>query len=177
MPGTCEVPGTCEAHALCAPPSPGDHRLLGGLGQHLGALLAQHHQMLDAHTAPARVVEPWLDPEHHPRLQDHLVGPGAQERGFVDRQTHAVSERGLAYQPKEVMGIPFTFNVEILFDSDGNVTHVFADGVTEKIPLPDGSLFISAGRLDFVAHPGAACILSPDKGNPGNVAGFCAALS
>lgn len=78
---------------------------------------------------------------------------------------------------KTLTGIPFTFNLEVLFDSSGNVTHVFASGLVEKIPLPDGSLFVSAGRLDFAAHPGATFLLSPDKGNPGNVAGFCAALS
>jgi len=57
------------------------------------------------------------------------------------------------------------------------VTHTFASGLVEKVPLPDGSLFVSVGRVDFVAHPGVEFILSPDKGNPGNVAGFCAALA
>jgi hypothetical protein len=78
---------------------------------------------------------------------------------------------------KTLVGIPYTANLEILFDSSGNVTHILASGVFEKIPLPDGSLFISAGRIDFAAYQGATFILSPDKGNPGNVAGFCAALS
>jgi hypothetical protein len=78
---------------------------------------------------------------------------------------------------KTLVGIPFTFNVENLSDKSGNLTHVFATGIVEKIPLPDGSLFISAGRVDFAAHGFPAYILSPDKGNPGNIAGFCAALS
>ena len=63
------------------------------------------------------------------------------------------------------MGTPFTFNVEVLFDSDGNVTHNFASGLFETIPLPDGSLFVSAGRADFTQHPGVTFLLSPDMGN------------
>ena len=90
---------------------------------------------------------------------------------------HQVEQDTFAANGKTLVGIPFTFNIEILFDSSGNVTHVFADGVVEKIPLPDGSLFVSAGRADFAAHPGVNFLISPDKGNPGNVAGFCAALA
>ena len=78
---------------------------------------------------------------------------------------------------KTLTGIPYTFNLQILFDSAGVVTHAYASGNVSKVPLPDGSVFHSAGRVDFLAHPGAAFLLSPDKGNPGNVAGFCAALA
>jgi hypothetical protein len=80
------------------------------------------------------------------------------------------------YGEKQLVGILFTFNLRILFDSQGNVTHVYADGVTERVWLPDGSLFVSAGRVDFAAHGFPAFILSPDHGNPGNLARFCAAL-
>ena len=89
---------------------------------------------------------------------------------------HTVEQDVFKANDKTLTSVPYTFNIEFLFDSSGNVTHIFADGVVEKIWLPDGSLFISAGRLDFAAH-GAMFLLSPDKGNPGNVAGFCAALS
>ena len=78
---------------------------------------------------------------------------------------------------KTLVGIPYTLHAELLFDREGNLTHFYADGIFEKIRLPDGSLFISAGRVDFVAHGLPMFILSPDKGNPGNIAGFCAALS
>ncbi len=78
---------------------------------------------------------------------------------------------------KQLVGIPFAFSARWLFESSGNLTHLYCDGVTEKIWLPDGSLFISAGRLDFVAHGMPGAVLSPDHGNPGNIAGFCAALA
>jgi hypothetical protein len=75
------------------------------------------------------------------------------------------------------VGTPFTFNNEILFDSSGNVTHIFGTGLVETIPLPDGSLFISAGRADFTQHPGATFLISFDMGYTGDLAAFCAALS
>jgi hypothetical protein len=68
-------------------------------------------------------------------------------------------------------------NAELLFDAAGNLTHVYASGVVEHIVLPSGSLFISAGRLDFLAHPGATFLLTPDVGESGDVAAFCAALT
>ena len=74
-------------------------------------------------------------------------------------------------------GTRYAFDTEVLFDSSGNVTQIFGSGLVETIPLPDGSLFVSAGRADFADHPGVSFLLSPDEGNPGNVAGFCAALA
>jgi hypothetical protein len=72
--------------------------------------------------------------------------------------------------------IPSTFNLHVSYDSSGNPINV-ATGVIEKIVLPDGSLFISAGLADFSAHSDIGHDLSPDYGNPGDVAAFCAALS
>ena len=103
---------------------------------------------------------------------DYFDKSGALTRIFA----HQVEQDTFTANGKTLVGIPFTFNMEILF-KNGSLKNLFADGVVEKIPLPDGSLFISAGRVDFAAHPGATYLLSPDKGNPGNVAGFCAALS
>jgi hypothetical protein len=104
---------------------------------------------------------------------DFFNASGAQTRGYL----HVVEQDTFSANEKTLVGIPFAFNIEVLFDSNGDVTHNFSNGIVEKIPLPDGSLFVSAGRLDWVAHPGATFILSPDKGNPGNIAGFCAALA
>jgi hypothetical protein len=40
------------------------------------------------------------------------------------------------------------------------VTHIYGQGVVEEVRLPDGSLFIAAGRVDFVAHDGFCAALS-----------------
>jgi hypothetical protein len=90
---------------------------------------------------------------------------------ITEQDTFTVGENTL-------VGIPFTFNVSITFDSSGNVTQWTADGIVEKVPLPDGSLFISAGQVDFLTHGfPPPYVISADKGNPGNVAAFCAALA
>jgi hypothetical protein len=48
--------------------------------------------------------------------------------------------------------------------------------VLERVRLPDGSLFISAGRVDFTGN-GPDFIVTPDNGATVNLAGFCAALA
>jgi hypothetical protein len=90
---------------------------------------------------------------------------------------HQVEQDTFSANGKSITGEPYTTNVEVLFDSAGNVTHVYGSGVVERLILPSGTLFLSAGRADFAAHAGVSFLLSPDVGNPGDVAAFCAALS
>jgi hypothetical protein len=89
---------------------------------------------------------------------------------FVEQDTFSANGKSLT-------GVPFTFNFQVLFDSSGNITHLFSEGIVEKVPLPDGGLFITAGRVDFAAHGFPTFILTPDVGATVNLAGFCAALS
>ena len=104
---------------------------------------------------------------------DYRDQSGALTRIFA----HQVEQDTFTANGRTLVGTPFMFNVEELFDSDGNLTHVFTSGLVETIRLPDGSLFVSAGRTDFTQHPGVGFVLSPDMGNSGNLAAFCAALS
>jgi len=103
---------------------------------------------------------------------DYFDKSGALTRTF----NHSVEQDTFTANGKVLVGIPYDVNIEVLFDSSGNMTKMYANGIYEKILLPDGSLFISAGRAEFLHH-GVFFLLSPDKGNPGNVAGFCAALA
>ena len=96
---------------------------------------------------------------------------------FVKAQIHQTEVDTFSANGKTLTGIPYTFNLDFRFDSSGNATQLLATGVASKVLLPDGSLFVSAGQVDFLAHPGATFVLSADPGNPGNVAGFCAALA
>ena len=77
---------------------------------------------------------------------------------------------------KTLIGVPYTYNVEVYWDSDGNATSWYVNGVIEKVPLPDKTLFNPAGRSNITENPFEISI-SPDKGTSGNVDGFCAALS
>jgi hypothetical protein len=103
---------------------------------------------------------------------DYFDKSGALTRTFL----HTVEQDTFTANGKTLVSLPYDVNIEILFDSSGNVTKFFASGVFSKILLPDGSLFVSAGRAEFVHH-GVIYLLSPDKGNSGNLAGFCAALA
>ena len=104
---------------------------------------------------------------------DYRDQSGALTHIFV----HQVEQDTFTANGRTLVGTPFTTEVHVLFDSGGSVIHVYGTGLFETIPLPDGSVFVSAGRADFTQHPGVGFLLSPDMGNPGNVAGFCAALS
>jgi hypothetical protein len=100
------------------------------------------------------------------------------ESGTLTRvHIHTVEQDTFSANGKSLTGLPFAFNVDILFDSSGDVTHLFANGLVEKVPLPDGRLFISSGRLDFAAHGFPDFLITPDVGATVNLAGFCAALS
>jgi hypothetical protein len=99
------------------------------------------------------------------------------QSGDVTRiQIHVVEQDVFSANGESLTGLPFTFNIQVLFE-DGEVTHVYASGLVERVPLPDGTVFLSAGRLDFVAHPGSDFRIVPDVGRSGDVAAFCAALA
>jgi hypothetical protein len=100
-----------------------------------------------------------------------------QAGNIVRAQLHQTEQDSFSANGKTLTGIPFTFNLDIRVDSNGDTTSVVATGVVEKVPLPDGSLFVSAGWANFVDHPDVTFLLSPDRGAQGNVAGFCAALA
>jgi hypothetical protein len=78
---------------------------------------------------------------------------------------------------KTLVGLPFTFDIEALYASDGTMTSLTALGVVEMVRLPDGRLFLSVGFVDYLAHPDEQFILTADRGLSGNVAALCAALS
>lgn len=102
----------------------------------------------------------WFDANGVPT---HVVQPTTEQDTF--------SANG-----KTVTGLPYTFELNVLFDASGNPTHIYSSGEVERIVLPDGTLFLSAGRTDFINHPGGF-VISPDEGHPGDVAALCAALS
>jgi len=88
---------------------------------------------------------------------------------FVEQDTFSANGHQLA-------GDPFANVQEILLDENGNVVHDYEVGVIERVPLPHGTAFLSAGRLDFVAH-GLTFAFTPDEGRSGNLDAFCAALA
>jgi len=104
---------------------------------------------------------------------DYTDESGALTRVYI----HNIEQDTFSANGKSITGEPYTFNLDVLFDSTGEVTHVYASGLASRVVLPSGTLFLTAGRVDFTQHPGESFLLSPDVGNPGDVAAFCAALS
>jgi hypothetical protein len=103
---------------------------------------------------------------------------------FFTDQSGNLTEINLKFFERDTFGGPtgnslvgetYTTEVRQLFDSNGTLTSEYGNGTLQKVWLPDGSLFVSAGRVDFVAR-GAQFVFTPATGHSGNVAGFCAAL-
>ena len=91
-------------------------------------------------------------------------------------QLHVVEQDVFSANGVSLTSTPYTFNQQIIFDPSGNVVHAYASGQVVRIPLPDGSVFFSAGRLDFVTFAGQFA-LTPQVGVSGDVSALCAALS
>jgi hypothetical protein len=100
------------------------------------------------------------------------------QSGVVTRWNGHVQEQDtFTANGKSLTSLPYTFEFEAIFDSSGGLTHFFENGVLSRVVLPDGSLFLAAGRVDFVPHGIPPFDFTPDAGTSGNVTGFCAALS
>jgi hypothetical protein len=77
---------------------------------------------------------------------------------------------------KTLVSMPYAFSVEIYYDSAGNVVSATGAGLIEHIRLPDGSTFVSVGRVTVTGGEEPA-ILAPDVGHTGDFDALCAALS
>ncbi|HEY2740946.1 MAG TPA: hypothetical protein VGI69_02055 [Gaiellaceae bacterium] len=95
---------------------------------------------------------------------------------ITQRDIHAFEQDTFTANGKTLQSDPYSFS---LFHDyvDGVQVTSYGTGVAERVPLPNGSVYIVAGRVDFFTLPPAP-ILFVDSGNPGNnLDAFCAALS
>jgi hypothetical protein len=98
--------------------------------------------------------------------------------GTLTRIYFHVTEQDTYIGPRATFtSVPYTFNVELRFDSSGTLTGYVIDGVVLRIPLPNGSLFVAAGRINGLLHPGTLFFFSPDFGRSGNLDALCSALA
>ena len=106
-----------------------------------------------------------------------------QSGRVVGENDHVTGQNSYSANGKTLVGDPFTYEqiYKAAYDSSGSLyqTSVVGTGQAEKVPLPDGSVFYSAGRIDylsptFIDH---GWIIVVNSGLSGNVAGFCAALA
>lgn len=89
---------------------------------------------------------------------------------------HVVEEDTYTANGRTLTGDPYTFTVQARFDDAGQFVQASGSGLVSRVPLPDGSVFRAAGRIDFLAHS-FEFVPAPDWGTPVNTAAFCAALS
>jgi len=68
-------------------------------------------------------------------------------------------------------------NFEWRFDASGNPTTVTYNGIIERVHLPGGGVFISAGRIDYSADGFPDFVLTPDHGGSHDLDAFCATLA
>jgi hypothetical protein len=96
---------------------------------------------------------------------------------LVRSQWHLVEQDTFSANGKTLVSLPYTFNGQMFYDSGGYPAQIYTSGVSARVPLPDGSTFFSAGRIDWANHPNAAFVINPDYGHSGNLDAFCAALA
>jgi hypothetical protein len=102
----------------------------------------------------------------------------SDDNGVLTRASaHVVEQDSFSANGQSLAGDPYPFNLQAYFDSSGNISEEYADGIIESVPLPDGSVFQSAGRVDFGAQGFPSFTVLPDAGSARNLDGFCAALS
>jgi hypothetical protein len=96
---------------------------------------------------------------------------------------HVTQQTTYSANAKTLVGDWFTYEQISKFGYDSSGSRYQISGVgtgqAEKVPLPDGSVFYSAGRIDYLSPTfiNNYWINVVNSGISGNVAGFCAALA
>src|SRR5215475_13347943 len=96
----------------------------------------------------------------------------SDQNGVLTRANGDVTEQdSFGANGKSLTGIPYSFSLHAVFDSSGAITQLYADGVVERVPLPDGSVFQSAGQVNFGAQGFPDFSVTPNAGSSRNLAG------
>jgi hypothetical protein len=97
--------------------------------------------------------------------------------GAITRiHAHITSQDVFSANGNTLVGQTYTFTNFFWLDANGEPTAILARGVAEKIRLPNGKLFVSAGVIDFIAQNVDFSFVT-DRGRTGDVDAFCAALA
>lgn len=105
-------------------------------------------------------------------LTDQVAADGSERLRFHGTETDVFTANG-----KTLTGLPYTSNIQLTTDAAGNVVRFTSEGISERVPLPQGGEFFAAGFTNWMLHPDAETLVNPDHGRMGNVEGLCAALT
>jgi YD repeat-containing protein len=89
-------------------------------------------------------------------------------------ELHGIEQTTFSAHGKTLVGEPFRWNMQTRWDSQGNLIRAFQMAGLQRVPLPDGKVFWSAGRVNAI---GIWWTILPDNGHSGNLDALCAALS
>lgn len=90
-------------------------------------------------------------------------------------QVHATEELTLSANGRTLTAEPINYNLFVDYAATGEIEHVYLAGLILRLPLPDGTTFLSAGQVE--APEGANFVITPDAGLSGDAGALCAALS
>ena len=109
--------------------------------------------------------------------QASVVGAtfGDVDSGDIRLLIHAMQQDTFTANGTTLVGDPYRATRTQVIE-DFEVVSDTVRGVLEKVRLPDGSIFMGAGRTDFLAAT-VDFIAAPDNGVAKNQDAFCAALS
>jgi hypothetical protein len=107
---------------------------------------------------------------------DGVIRVHYDAQGSITRIQLQITETDtLSANGNTIVGLPYPVRGTLLFDAQGNPTSFVGQGPLARMRLPNGQLFVSAGR--FIAGPETAFRLVPDVGHSGDVTALCAALA
>jgi hypothetical protein len=91
-------------------------------------------------------------------------------------QAHVTETDTFTANGNSIVGLPYHLTDILHVNADGTVREQVT-GVAERLRLPDGRMFISAGRFIVPPNDAGGFTLSPTTGHTGDVAALCAALA
>ncbi len=100
---------------------------------------------------------------------DNIAKDGSLVIAWTARGQSTYSANG-----RTLVGEPATSRMTAVLDPEGNLVGGSIAGVIEKVRLPDGTVFISAG---LIRNPSGVFVLAPDRGVSGDVSALCGALA
>jgi hypothetical protein len=92
-------------------------------------------------------------------------------------QAHVTETDTFTANGNTIVGLPYHLTDIVRINADGTVAREQVTGVAERLRLPDGRMFISAGRYIPPPNTQGGFTLAPTNGHTGNVGALCAALA
>jgi hypothetical protein len=115
-------------------------------------------------------------------LCDFPITVSSEQTGFqitaadgTSAMLHITEQDTFSADGNTLTGLPYTFNIHVTFDAEGNLQHAYSTGQIVVVPIERGVTFRAAGRFDFATASGDF-VAVPESGGSQNQDAFCSAL-